>query len=321
MRAPAAFTVVMAALDDYAVIREVHRCLEAQSIRDRLEILFVCRDRKRLRLPEGFDADYPDVRVIEGGPDILLNEARALGVREASTPYVLILEDHCLPHADCLEHMLARLQEGWSAVGPGFVSGNTDSRLAIAANLLTYGEWMGWTEGGERRFVSGYNSALATDLLLARGARLDEDLVTPSTLQMQLHDEGHRFYFEPRAVMSHWESSGYRGVTKILLKNGRGLGALRARHWSAGRKLLASLLNPALAGYRFLRAAKTWARVGGCGGRALVHLLPLTLLWTFGELRGYWSSDFGEAVEGVSDIERNRQRFVDARKEPIRKPY
>ena len=316
-----AFTVVMAALDDYAIIEQVHLCLEAQSVRDRLEVLFVCRGRAQLRLPESFDENYPGVRIVEGGPDILLNEARALGVRQASTPYVLILEDHCLPHENCLEHMLSRLEEGWSAVGPAFVSGNTVSRLAIAANLLTYGEWMGCDEGGERRFVSGYNSAFRKDVLLSRGERLDEDLVTPSTLQMQLYDEGHRFYFEVRAVMSHWESSGYRGVSKILLKNGRGLGALRSRQWSFSRKVLASLLNPMLAGYRFLRAARTWWRVGGCGFRTLLHLLPLTTLWTFGELCGYWSSDFSAAVEGVSDIERNRQRFVDAQSEPIRKPY
>jgi len=314
-------SVVLAALDDYQIVEQVHLCVEAQTIREALEIIFVCRSKARLNLPEGFEDANPDVVLVEGGEAILLNEARELGVLEASAPYVLILEDHCLPFADCLEEMLARLEEGWSAVGPAFVSGNTSSRVAFAANLLTYGEWMGWAKGGERAFVSGFSSAFPVRVLLARGDRLTEDLITPSTLQMSLAEEGHRFYFEPRAVMAHWESSGYDGLRQILSKNGRGMGLLRARQWSGPQKILFSLLNPVLMGHRFLRAVRSWWRVGDRSALVLLHLLPLTFLWTTGELRGYWCRDPRDAIEGVSEVEKNRQRFVDSSLEPIRKPY
>ena len=98
-----------------------------------------------------------------------MNEARALGIAAARAPYVLILEDHCLPYADCLEKLLGRLEDGWSAVGPGFVSGNRESAIGVAANLLTYGQWMGHRQGEERRFIAGFNSAFPTRLLLERG--------------------------------------------------------------------------------------------------------------------------------------------------------
>ena len=312
---------MLAALDDYAIVEQVHLCLEAQTIRESLELIFVCRSEQALKLPAGFKEKHPDIILLEGGEDVLLHEAREIGVHRTTTPYVLILEDHCLPFADCLEHMLARLREGWSAVGPGFVSGNTVSHIGIAANLLTYGEWMGWENGEVRPFIAGFNSAFSTEVLLARGDRLTRDLVAPSTLQMSLTDSGHQFYFEPRAVMAHWESSGYAGIASILTKNGLGMGMLRARDWSIAKKLLFTLLNPLLMAFRFLRAARTWWRVGGCSPRALIHLLPLTILWTLGELRGYWSTDDQAAMEGASDVERNRQRFVDSSREPIRKPY
>jgi hypothetical protein len=52
-----------------------------------------------------------------------------------------------------------------------------------------------------------------------------------------------------------------------------------------------------------------------------MHLVPLTVIWTLGELRGYWCGNRQEAIEGVSDVERDRQRFVDATREPIKRPY
>ena len=315
------FTVALAAIDDYATIEQVHLCLEDQTIRQCLEIQFICRTRDRLALPADFVEHFQDVVIIEGGESLLLNEARAIGIRAAKAPFVLILEDHCLPRPDCLEIMLGRLEEGWTAVGPGFVSGNTSSQVGVAANLLTYGEWMGHKKGKQRAFIAGFNSAFSTQVLYERGERLVEDMVTPSTLQQSLARTGHRFWFEPNAVMAHWESSNYHGVRQILMKNGRGMGMLRARGKSAAWKLLWTAMSPALAGYRFLRGARTRSRVGGCSLASLAHLAPLSVLWTLGELQGYWSPDRRKAVEGSSEVERNRQRFVDAEKEPIRKNW
>ncbi len=311
-------SIVLAALDDYAIIEQVHLCIEAQTIRPHLELVIVCRSEQALRLPQGFRDAHPDVVLIEGGDEILLNEARALGVRRASADYVLILEDHCLPHADCVERMLERLEEGWSVVGPAFVGGNTVFPIGIAANLLTYGQWMGVRQGGPRSFVSGYNSAFPRAVLLARGDRLSDDLITPSVLQMSLAAEGHRFYFEPRAVVVHWESSTWSGVWRILTKNGRALGMLRARRWSLPGRILASVANPLLTAHRCLRGMAAFGRTRERSMVVLLLLAPLSAIWTLGELSGYWCRDPRSAVEGISDVERNRQRFVDPR-EAIRR--
>lgn len=314
-------TVALAAIDDYATIEQVHLCLEEQTIRGDLEIQFICRSRASLALPADFHERFPAVVVLEGGEGLLLNEARALGIAAARAPYVLILEDHCLPYADCLEKLLVRLEEGWSAVGPGFISGNHESAVGIAANLLTYGQWMGCRQGEERSFIAGFNSAFPTRLLLERGDRLAEDMVTPSTLQQSLAAAGHRFWFEPAAVMAHWESSSLRGVRQILMKNGRGMGMLRARGRGVAWKTLRTLVSPALAVYRGLRGARTWLRAGEGRIAALLLVPPLALLWTLGELQGYWSGDHQAAIEGSSEVERDRQRFVDGAREPIRKNW
>jgi hypothetical protein len=314
-------SVVLAAIDDYSVVEEVHRCLEAQTIRQSLELVLVGRTEERLALPVGFGESYPDIVVLHAGEHVLLHEAREAGIRRASAPYALILEDHCLPFPDCLEHLLSRLEEGWTAVGPAFVGGNTVAAVAIAANILTYGQWMGWSAGGVRTFVSGFNSAFSVESLLARGTQLTEDLVAPSTAQMALAREGHQFYFEPRARMAHWEGSTYAGVREILTKNGRGLGMLRARRWSVLQKSLASVLTPLLFGHRVVRASGACRRLKERSPQVLLYLVPLTLIWTLGELAGYWCVDRRGAIAGVSDVEHNRWRFVDAGREPIRRPF
>jgi hypothetical protein len=315
-----AMSVVLAALDDYIVVEQVHRCLEAQTIRPAVELIMVCRSKETLELPERFAENYPDIVVIEMG-EVLLNEARAAGAQQASAPYVLFLEDHCLPFPDCLERMLMRLRDGWTAVGPAFVSGNTVSRVGMAANLLTYGQWMGCRQGGQRSFVSGYNSAFVRKTILARGDQLTQDLIAPSTLQMELAREGHRFYFEHQAVMAHWEASTFRGVRRILLGNGRALGMLRARSWTTAQKVLASLSNPILVGYRVLRGVAAFSRGETRHVTSLILLMPLALIWTVAELGGYWCTNARRATEGVSDVEQNRLRFVDPQREPIRKPF
>jgi hypothetical protein len=314
------FSVVLAAIDDYSIVEEVHRCLEGQTIRKALELILVCRTEQSLALPPGFQTTFPDVVIVEAGERALLNDAREVGVRRASTPYVLIIEDHCLPFPDCLQYLLSRLEEGWTAVGPGFVSGNTSSDVGIAANILTYGQWMGRREGGERRFVSGYNSAFTVAALLARGPRLTDDLIAPSTLQMSLRRQSHRFCFEPRARMAHWEASTYDGVRQILSGNGKGLGMLRARQWSVVEKTLASLLSPLLFTHRVVRAVGTCRRLQALTLPMFRHLVRLSLIWTSSELRGYWCTDRQSAIARVSEVERDRKRFVDAALEPIRDP-
>ena len=121
--------------------------------------------------------------------------------------------------------------------------------------------------------------------------------------------------------MHHWEASSFRWVRWILGNQGRGMGMIRARRWSFPRKCLASFSVPLLMGHRLVRGARAARRCGEKSPVVLLSLFPLSILWTFGELRGYWCRDPHEAMAGVSDVEKNRHPFVDAIREPIRKPF
>ncbi len=305
------FSVIIAALDTYKEVEKLHECVERQTIRLQLEVIFICKTKDSFSLPESFFAQYPDVVLIEGGESILLHEARHLGILNSTTSYVVIMEDHCLPLQDCFEHMLNRLREGWSGVGPSICNGNKFSAIAKAANYVTYGEWMGQEQSGEVKYIAGYNSAFPRAILISRGKKLIEDLIATSLMQVSLRKQGHKFYLETRAVMYHWEASYWWGIKSIMIPQGQALGALRSRGWSPLKRLCFSALIPCLFILRYLRALRSYWRIVKfhISPAEFFYLLPITMIWSFGELRGYWTHGRG-VFQTASNVERNRSLFI-----------
>jgi hypothetical protein len=317
----ATLTVILAAVDDYATIAETLRAAEEQTAAADLELLMVVDSLARLDAPADFAERHPRVRVVEAGRTLLLHEARAIGVAHATGDFVFILEDHCLPERDCLAQILACMRDGrWSVIGPGFTSGNRISVWGRAANLLTYGEWMGFERGEERAFVSGYSSAWRRSSLQKFSATLEQELAIPSRLQQRLREAGERLFFEPRAVMIHWEASSHRWVSTILFQQGRGMGFVRQGTEPLGSKLAASLRWPALVAYRSVRGLRAWWRMREASPRVLFAVPWLALVWSTGELSGYWARDGAPLLRNVSEVERKRQPYI-AEHEPIRRPW
>ncbi len=316
-----ALSVVIAALDTYKEVEEVHSCVEDQTIRGELEVILVCKTQALLKLPESFCSKFPDVLLVEGGESVLLNEARHLGILKSTTPYVAIMEDHCLPLPDCLEHMYNRLKEGWSGVGPSIRQGNRVLALPRAANYVTYGEWMGRKHSGEAKYIAGFNSAFSKDVLLSRQEQLRDDLIATSLMQASLKKEGHKFFLETGAIMYHWEASYWSGVRSILIPNGEALGVLRSRGWGLLKRLAFTAFIPCLFASRYLRALCAYWRAveSGSSVAEFLYLLPVTWAWSYGEMKGYWSNG-RRAFRTASDVERNRGAFVSP-DEPILKPY
>ena len=305
-------SVVIAALDGYNEIKELLLSIERQTIKNLLEVILVCQDRASLALPDSFNERHADVIVLESNRDLLLNEARYLGILNSTAPFVVIPEDHCLPRADCFEHLLDRLKQGWSGVGPSIRNGNKCSAIARAANCVTYGQWMGRRKSGKMNFIAGYNSAFPSSLLLGRGEQLEKDLIVPSLLLSKLRAQGHKFFLETKAVMVHWEASRFSGTKEILIPQGRAMGKLRSQAWPLWKRWMYSFLSPALAAFRYGRAILAHIRIYGFRifTAEFLYLLPITVVWTFGELTGYWTND-NSVYSQISKVEKNRTPFIE----------
>jgi hypothetical protein len=216
--------------------------------------------------------------------------------------------------------MLKRLKQGWSGVGPTIRNGNRFSSIARAANVVTYGEWMYRKKSGKINYIAGYNSAFSREVLLSRSTKLKEDLIATSLMQRSLSKQGHSFFLEERAIMYHWEASYWWGTKRILFPNGQALGTLRSRDWTPLKRLCFSALIPGLFLYRYTRALNTYFRIAKKNiiFEELFYLFPITLIWTFGELKGYWNHGNG-VYKKVSDVERNRSPLI-SQEEAIQLP-
>jgi len=99
------------------------------------------------------------------------------------------------------------------------------------------------------------------------------------------------------------------------------MGFIRQGSSSLAGKARASLLVPLLVLHRTLRGGRAWHRTHTRSLRVLIAIPVLALIWCAGEFMGYWTRRARQALSGVSEVERKRQPFVDAAREPIRRPW
>lgn len=262
---------------------------EAQTCRDRLEILVLCPDRLGPTPAQAQALPAGQVIVPVGTAD--LHEARAMGIQKASGDFVMLAEDHCLPDPDWSRAILSRLEEGWDAVGPVLRPGNRGSCWPEGSFLIGYGEWMMPAAGGPTHILCGWNATIRTELLRRLGSELAGELLLGAFLVRRLREEGHRFYLEDRARMRHFDPYGFAYQSWLLLLVGLGFGAKRTRKWSWAARLLYPLAAPAVAFLHWKRAFVHYRRAGeACGLRpaALAAALVLATAWGLGEAIGAW---------------------------------
>ena len=277
-------SVIVPALLGYDSVLAALDAWKAQSSREQLEILVLCPDADKPRaLP-------PGQKVLATG-SMLLHQARAMAIRRARAPYVMIGEDHCLPDRFCAERMLDRIAEGWDGVFPVLRPGNPRTSVAQAAFVLTYGQWMAPVEAGPTVVLPGHNGAVRRSALLAMDAELEDGLRVAAFLVRRLGRQGYRFYLENRATMRHFDPPSWVRELKVFGSVGMGFGVVRTRAWPAVAWALYPLAAPAIAARHWWRAWTQYRRA-----RSPAELSPLCMLaagvlacaWAIGEGAGAW---------------------------------
>ena len=282
-------SILLPAMRGYESARAALDSWETQTCRDQLEILILCPDHLGPTAAQALALAPGQVYVPVGAAD--LHEARAIGIQKASSDYVMLAEDHCLPDPDWAKAILGRLGEGWDAVGPALRPGNRTSCFAEGSFLIGYGEWMMPVTGGPTKVLCGWNGTIRTELLRQLGSELTGELLMGAFLVRRLRQQGHRFYLEDRARMRHFDPPGWAREIWLLFIVGLGFGAMRTRSWSLPVRLLYPLAIPALAFLHWKRAFAHYRRAGAGSGLspvALAAALVLASAWGLGEAVGAW---------------------------------
>lgn len=165
-------SVVLAAAESYAVIRETIAHLSSQTAAHEIELILVAPSRAGLAVPADEMRPFLSWRVVELSRIESIGSANAAGIRAASAPIVALAEDHCFPEPDWAERLLAAHAGPWAVVGPVVKNANPRSAVSWADYFIGYGPWAWPCASREAEFLPGHNSSYKRNALLSYGPEI-----------------------------------------------------------------------------------------------------------------------------------------------------
>jgi hypothetical protein len=288
------------------------RRLRAQSMRERMEIVFVTTALVELEPDEELLSVLSGWKAAPVGRLVSMAAARAAGVRAASCAFIVFTEEHCFPE-DAWAQAIVDAFENHRADVVGPVMGNANPKLALSwANLcIEYGHWMAPHPGGLMDHLTGHNSAYRRSQLLALGDNLEAALESEFALHAIWHAQGRRLWLELGARVHHVNMTDLWAHLKAACAFQRPWAKSRAKDWGWPRRIVYALSWPLIAVVRLPRVTADVVRAGKSGAmpRMLPAIIAGLLASAFGEFLGYLGS-VGNSHALLTEVELYRERFL-----------
>ena len=290
--------------------------LERQDAADSIELVVACPSAAALGpIPDGAQS-LAAITTVEhcdaDGGFVDLPAARAAGIRQASSPLVVLGETHCFPAPGWAEALISEhARRDVAAVGPMILNANPKSTISWANLISDYGPWLPPTAPGPRTELPGHNSCYRRDKLVAYGGRLPEMLIYEAALHEDLRRQGGELVLSEAARVRHLNVSVPRSWLRERFHVGRAFSAARARPWPLWRRVVYTVGAPLIPLVR-LRRLLPVAR-SARGRPPLAKLLPALIagltVHAAGEAAGF-ALGAGRAWPVVTRIELYRERTV-----------
>ncbi|HSM04441.1 MAG TPA: glycosyltransferase [Longimicrobiales bacterium] len=313
---PPLLSAILVAPDGPAEVRKTLRHVQAQDVRDRIEVILVTEEPDRFEELDDEFAELGGLRRVPFQPIERMGPAKAAGIAVARGGLVVHLEDHAYPRAGWARALLDAWREGeWAAVGPAMGNANPRSGTSWANLFVGYGRWVAPSWSGEREALPGHNCAFDKRILMERGDELGADFDDEWAFFGRLRERGHRFYLTAEARVDHQNISAFASAARLRFHHGRLTAADRARSWSLGKRAAHVLALPLVPLRRF---QEVWhqVRASGIDGsirrRLLPSLLALVTVGSLGEGVGYAFGP-GSSPRRKADLEHDRTRHLNRR--------
>lgn len=305
-----ALAVILVTPGSFNDVRKVVRCLQAQTIRSRIELLIVTRSRVGFGADPEALAGFGRVEVIEIEDLSRMADGKVIALSRATAPVIAFAEDHSFPEPDWGEALLTAHSSGWAGVGPAVRNANPATVLSRSAYLMHWAMWMEPVAAGMVPAIPWHNSSYRRAALLDLSGDLPALFTVEAFLQAALRRRGHQLYVEPAAHVSHvnisrgapWVGHGFWG--------GRLYAAQRVRYqrWSWLRRaqyLASSPLIPVVRLGRLLRLLHRAGRLTEFLPDAFALVSVGLIVHALGEATGYLFGG-GDAERRYSRYEMNR---------------
>lgn len=250
-----ALSVVIATTQPWPEARAVLDSLHGQLADNDAELVLA-------HLGDGFPgaaADrYPRVRAIVAS-GASASELRSAAVGHATGDVVAITEDHCIVAPDWVEAILHAHREHpeAAAIGGAVENGATERAMDWAGYFVANAHAMAPVRDGDRLAgqanVSYKRWALPETAPAAGFHELDHNLA--------LAAQGSELRADPRIVVWHDQSLGFRGTLAIHFHAARASAGLQAAQMNGGQRLVRALVTPVRhAGAVAVRLAAAWRK-------------------------------------------------------------
>jgi hypothetical protein len=235
-------SVVIASVNGAGCILDCLEHLEAQTVRDQMEILVL--DRRTDGTAEAISRRFPDVNLRSGLTGWSIPRLRWEGMRAARGNWIAITEDHCLAPPGWAAEILRFTDSPYGLVGGPVENGARERVLDWAFFLAEYGPCMPPLPEGEARGVPGNNAAYRRSSL-----PLEEPewaYAWESFLQNDLRRRGVRIFLNPAMQIYHKKSFHLAEMLQQRYLYSRSFAAMRGARMGPAKRTAYAALSPAL---------------------------------------------------------------------------
>jgi hypothetical protein len=315
MSAAPDLSVVVVTHSGFDVVREAVGHLSALQGRERIELIVVAPDPRRLgsvgRALDGFWGH----RIVEAGQMTTTGRAIEVGFRAASAPLIGYVEEHSFPQPGWAEAVIQAHGGPWAAVGVSLGNANPGSAISWAMLFLDFSPSVELAEPGEVRALPSHHTVYKRGALAGHREPLHRLLEVEAVLQSALLARGDRLYQESAARQLHVNVSRLRSMVTAQFYGGLQYAPLRVREegFSLARRLAYAAAAPLIT---LVQLRRILGHVGRAGlTRDLIpRMLPAMLVGLvaeqLGETLGYLGRGEGRAPEKRLTIELDRGRHV-----------
>lgn len=305
------FSAIISTPGGFDTIRKTVRCLLAQSMADKIELVIVTPSQVGYDVDDNYVSGFFGYKIV-GFPSMKsVGAANALGVRAATAPVVGLCEDHSFPDPGWAEALIAAYNNNVAAVGPVIKNANPKTLVSWADLLIAYAPWLDSVPSGEINHLPGHNSSYKREILLSYGDDLDKMMVSESVLHWDLRQKGYKLYLESNAKTAHTNFSLLLPWIKSKFHSGRVFGSARMVGWPRWKQLVysaASPLIPIVRLWRMLIILSTTQQTF----LFLLKLMPVMFaglsISALGEMAGYAFGP-GDSIEKLAKFEFHRRRY------------
>ena len=233
-------------------------------------------------------ANWPDVQLLSFDEPMAVPELRAAGIAAAKTPYVAVIEDHCVVRTRWAAGLVAAHERGHAVVGGPIRNGATRRLRDWAAFFCEYSEHMEPVPEGKTDSLVGMNVSYDRAAISAM-----EDLLREGRWETWLHprllERGFSFYSDPSLVLDHVKDFGFREFASQRYHYARSHAGMRNSTLGA-RRVVYALGSPAIVPLMYRRIARnvlSRRRLRVRFAMASPLLLAYLSVWAAGEAVGY----------------------------------